>query len=172
MTTRKIILLFLLLFVFIGLTSVTFAQEINLDDMSSEQLNALLQALTEKLGQGEAPTGEEPDIEVPASADPAAPEEAEETVITDSDLQPTEKHVGPVKEAKKYQIYENKKLIIGRMPDSMFIRKPVGGGGSEEEETEPEDPKTLEEIHNCPPGATYECYTDQWGWEHCGCGYG
>lgn len=172
----RLCLFFLLLAAFIGLTGVTSAQEIDLDNMSSEQLNALLQALTEKLGQAETPGSEESGAEVSVSSDPADSEEKEEPAQKEFPLQTnssalSEKQAGTVKETKKYQIYENKKLVIGRMPDSMFIRKPTDSGGGEEEPV-PEDPKTPEEVHNCPPGATYECYTDKWGWEHCGCGYG
>lgn len=167
----RLCLFLALLAAVIGLTAVASAQEIDLDNMSSEQLNALLQALTEKLGQGEMP-----DTEVFAPSDTADSEEEKGTVSNDPALQEepsdlSEKQMPQAGGVKKYQVYENKKLVIGRMPDSMFIRKPVGGGGGEDESA-PENPKTPEEEHNCPPGATYSCYTDIYGWRHCGCGYG
>ena len=165
----RICMLFLLLAAFVGLTGVTSAQDIDLDSMSSEQLNALLQALTEKLGQREAPDGEEPGIEVSAPSDTADSEEEEETARKDSSLQVvpsdlSEKQVTQASAEKKYQIYENKKLVIGRMPDSMFIRREDLGGGGEEKDESSDPP-----AHECEPGCSWDCGYDWYGNRHCGC---
>lgn len=151
------------------------AQDIDLDNMDDEQLMLLMEAISQKLQKNGASAEEGSDT---VTNEPSAADQAKGAEDTDQKtLQSTdhsgvsEKQVTRAVEAKKYQIYENKKLIIGRMPDSMFVRKPTGDGGGEDEPV-PEDPETPEEEHNCPPGATYGCYTDRYGWEHCGCAYG
>lgn len=175
MKKRTIILLLTVILTIstVSIASVS-AQDIDIDNLDKEQLMLLMQAISQKLQEEESSAGEEADTAAndPSAADPAKDTEASELKTLGSRsgiFTAAEKQVTQVKEAKKYQIYENKKLVISRLPDSMFVRKPTGG----EDEPEPEsDSRTLEEIHNCPPGATYECYTDAWGVEHCSCGYG
>lgn len=150
------------------------AQDFNLDNMDDEQLMLLMEAISQKLQKNGASAEEGSDL---AANEPSDADQAKDAEDPDQEALPSRsetsgesgKQVTRAIEAKKYQIYENKKLVIGRMPDSMFVQKQTGGG---EEEPEPENPKTPEEEHNCPPGTTYGCYTDRYGWEHCGCANG
>ena len=144
-----VLLIFVIFTVF--LTAVS-AQDI--DNMDKEQLEALLQAITQKLQE----------YETNPEKEQSSDKEVQEFSATSPSPTPETKTV-------KFQIYDNKKLIIDRLPDSMFIRKETGGG--EEEKEDNSDSRTLEEIHHCPPGATYECYTDIFTGEYiCSCGYG
>lgn len=169
-----------LLAVILAMLAVSFAavsaQDFDLDNMDDEQLMLLMQAISQKLQKNGASAEEGSDTVTNESSAADQAKDAEdpdqETLQAQSNTSgEPEKQVTRAMEAKKYQIYENKKLIIGRMPDSMFVRKPTGGGG--EEEPEPEGPKTPEEEHNCLPGQTYECYTDIFTGEYiCSCGNG
>ena len=151
---KKIVLiLFVLSSLFLSWFTVS-AQDIDISTLSDEQLITLLQSITNRLQSEETETTVE-----------SEPEPAEEPVEKPAAASTED----PVTEEKKFRIYENKKLIIGRMPDSMFVPRETGGG---EEEGEPETPEKKEETPTCPPGATYDCYTDIYGWRHCGCGYG
>lgn len=169
-----------LLAVILAMLAVSFAavsaQDFDLDNMDDEQLMLLMQAISQKLQKGGASAQEGSDM---VKEDPSAADQAKDAEAPDQKTQQTQPEISEVSDkqasraigAKKYQIYENKKLVISRMPDSMFVRKPTGGGG--EEEPEPEGPKTPEEEHNCLPGQTYECYTDIITGEYiCSCGNG
>ena len=139
------------------------AQDVDLDSLSNEQLMMLLQSIMQKL---EADTNAEPtDQAAETESDASETKTAENTIPGPTEM------TKPAAEKKQFQIYENKKLIIGRMPDSMFVRKPTGDGGGEEEPV-PEDTETPEEEHSCPGESTYGCYTDRYGWTHCGCANG
>ena len=168
----------LLLAVILTMSAVSIAsvssQDIDIDNLDKEQLMFLMQAISQKLQEEESFAGEEANTAAndPSAADPAkdAEDSDQKTLQSRSGIfSAAEKQVTQVKETKKYQVYENKKLVINRLPDSMFIRKPTG-----EDEPEPTpDTRTLEEIHNCRPGQTYECYTDIFTGEYiCSCGNG
>lgn len=103
---------------------------IDLDNMDNAQLMALLQAIMLKLEQNEA------------AADPAenAGELPVPTAVPTAVL-PDE----PVPAAKRFHVYENKKLIVEALPDSYFIRKDTGEGG------EPSGP-----THYCKPGCSWD----------------
>ena len=97
----------LILFIILFMLTVTFssssAQDIDLSNMDNAQLMALLQAIMEKLedsGSG---------IQDPEQLSAGSGQQTEE---------------GGNQEAgeRKFQIYENKKLILERMPDFMFIQ--------------------------------------------------
>lgn len=116
-----IILVTVLTLYIIAFGSVS-AQDIDLDGLSNEQLLMLLQSVMQKL---EADKNVEP---------------AEQAVEIESEVSETltagEPVAEPTETAKKkhYQIYENKKLVVGRMPDSWFIRKPVKSEGDSHED--------------------------------------
>ena len=172
---KRLVVVFALLITSAFFVMSVSAQDINLDNMDDEQLMLLMQAISQKLQKNEESAGEGSDTVTnePSAADQAkGAEDTDQKTLRSSDPSGvSEKQVTRAIDAKKYQIYENKKLIIGRMPDSMFVRKPTGDGGGEEEPV-PEDPKTPEEEHSCPGESTYGCYTDRYGWTHCGCANG
>lgn len=149
---KRVILLFLLISaVFTVSVCSVSAQDIDIDNMNNEQLMGLLQAIMQKLESNET----QPDAEQNVPEETGEPSAAVSSQIPESTPE-------PVKEKARFHIYETKKLIVGRLPDSMFIREKPGS----EEDDEPAAP-------TCPPGATYECYTDILTGEYkCGCGYG
>ena len=120
MKKQKIMLMLLTILAFcMVMTGTAGAQDIDIDNMDNEQLLILLQQIMDKLEQQE--TAEV--TEVP-TAETAVPEAAE-----------------PVIELKKFRIYENKKLIIGRMPDSYFIQPSSGDdGGDDNDDHDTDDP--------------------------------
>ncbi|MBQ6341637.1 MAG: hypothetical protein IJI41_00795 [Anaerolineaceae bacterium] len=68
-----------------------------------------------------------------------------------------------------FRSYENKKLVVGRMPESYFIRIEKGGGEEKEEKRDdgPKPPVCTE------PGSSYSCFTDIATGEYiCGCFFG
>ncbi len=175
MIKRMIVLLLAVILTIsaISIASVS-AQDIDIDNLDKEQLMLLIQAISQKLQEEESSAGEEANTSAKdhSADDPAVDAEDPEQKSLGSRsgiFTAEEKQVTQVKEAKKYQIYENKKLIIGRMPDSMFVPKQTGGG---DDEPEPEVPKTPEEEHSCPPSTSYGCAPDRNGVMYCGCGKG
>ena len=99
------------------------AQEVDIDSMDNAQLMQLLQSIINKLETDEA---EEP---APEPADPVPSDEEPETEITVPEVpEPASIQEAEAGEEPKITIYENKKLIIGRMPDSYFVPKDSGGG--------------------------------------------
>ena len=87
------------------------AQDIDIENMDDAELLALLQTIMQKLEQGGSA---EPAAEGPASASSAIPE-------AKPDL-------------SGFEIYENKKLTIEKLPDYMFIQKPTGGDNESSQE--------------------------------------
>ncbi len=83
--------------------SVT-AQDIDIENMDNAELMALLRAILQKLE-------EEGSVEMPAEGalQPAVTGPAEESVP----------------ESDRFEVYNNKKLTIERLPEYMFIRKPA-----------------------------------------------
>ena len=172
---KRMIILLLTVILTIPAVSIAFvsAQDIDIDKLDKEQLMLLMQAISQKLQQDETSAeGTNMVKQDPSASDPAKDAEDSDLKTLRSRSDPSvvsEKQVTRAIEAKKYQIYENKKLIIGRMPDSMFVPKRTGGG---DEEPEPEVPKTPEEEHSCPPSTSYGCSPDRNGVMYCGCGKG
>ena len=172
---KRLVVVFALLITSAFFVMSVSAQDINLDNMDDEQLMLLMQAISQRLQKKGVSAEEGSDTvtnEPPAADQAKGSDDTDQKTLQSSDPSGvSEKQVTRAIDAKKYQIYENKKLIIGRMPDSMFVRKPTGDGGGEEEPV-PEDTETPEEEHSCPGESTYGCYTDRYGWTHCGCANG
>ena len=122
MKLKKILLILSLCFLFVFL-SVGFvkAQDVDVDSMSNEELMVLLQSIMRKLDQNESKEA------LPENAAKAELSESEDAAV------PTAEPEAAVAE-KTFEIYENKKLIIGRMPDSYFIRKDNGGGDDKDDD--------------------------------------
>ena len=127
MRNKRIFLIFFTVLVILAATIVSVsAQDIDVDSMDNEQLTALLLQILGKLQQDETPAAEtDPDIsETPASTAepvPAADLEAIEEII-------------------QITIYDDKKLIIEKLPEYMFIQptKPA----------KPEKPETPNKTNN------------------------
>lgn len=126
-----LLILFTVLILFGIFVGTAAAQNVDVSTMSNEELMVLLQSIMQKLEQDtETETGEKGSetSELPASAKDAA----------GSTKQVTKQ------ETKKYSVYKNKKLVIGRMPESWFIRKKPGGGGGDDDSGGSDDMRTLE----------------------------
>ena len=116
---RMLLILFAILAMFTILAGAASAQSVDVDSMSNEELMVLLQSIMQKLERDTETDEEEKGAEtgaisitVSTSKAPAAQEMPRET--------------------KKHTIYKNKKLVVGHMPDSWFIRKQPGGGGGDD----------------------------------------
>lgn len=145
----KKIVLFILLFLLTLTCFPASAQDIDVDNMSNEELLTLLQSIMQKMEQNSQSESvqetvvetEEPEL-VPLPAPTAEPEvlpEPEDAV-----------------EKRSFAVYENKKLVIGKMPESYFIRIEKGGGEDDKSDDgggKPYDPKkdpsTNPEPGNC-----------------------
>lgn len=112
--------LFILLFI-ISVTAVFagtgFAQDIDIENMDNEQLLILLQSIVQKLEQEE--TEAEPTAE---------PESGGSVIVIVGDPADNTGSDDAEEDLPKFQIYENKKLIISRMPDSYFVPADNGDG--------------------------------------------
>lgn len=97
------------------------AQDVDIDNMTNEQLTQLLQAIMQKLETNNAAS--------PAEVPSVTVQENTESVPTPE----TAETSGQSTEKRQFQIYENKKLVIGRMPDSYFIRINEGDGSENNE---------------------------------------
>ena len=142
---KRILLIIVVLITIILARGMVSAQEIDIEALDKEEMLLLLQALTQRLQENETEPETEPDpTEVPAPS-------------------PTPE----VKPVRSFKIYENKKLVVSRLPDSMFVRKEdLGGGGEDNEETSKSDepsPKT------CPRGTEWNCAFDVNGNFFCDC---
>ena len=117
-----------------------YAQDIDIDNMDNEQLLILLQQIMDKLNQQETtePTEE-----------PAAPTE-EPAVPT---AVPTPEAADP--RTKTFKIYENKKLIIGRMPDSYFVQ-PESNDGNDGGYDFDGDPDPDPRVPDCGPDCSWD----------------
>ena len=113
-----------------------FSQDIDISAMDHEQLLRLLKQIMDKLENEDAPVSETPETPFPIMTPPA-------------DNTP-----GPGPEARIFRIYENKKLILERIPDSYFF-----SGNNVGEDLTPEPGKT-------PGPKSYPTQTP--GWEHDG----
>lgn len=135
MKLKKILLILSLCFLFV-FVSVGFvkAQDVDVDSMSNEELMVLLQSIIRKLDQNESKealpeNAEETEVREVSQEDAAKAELSVPVEVT----VPTAEPEADVAE-KTFEVYENKKLIIGRMPDSYFIRKDNGGGDDKDED--------------------------------------
>ena len=127
-----IILAVLGIFVF-SVSGLVSAQEIDLSNMDNAQLLQLLQAILQKLETDGTDETAEP-----------LPDGTAVPVIS----------VARFSDGKFFQIYENKKLILERIPDSYFF-----SGNNVGEDSTPEPGKT-------PGPKSYPTQTP--GWEHDG----
>ena len=131
------------------------AQTTDLENMDNAQMMELLQSIMQKLQQEESTEAE------------ALPEESDLLQITPEILESAS--------VRRLSVYRNKKLIIGEMPEYYFIRPVINDSEENGDDTQPtkSPTKTPEEIHNCPPGYTYACYTDILTGQYvCNCGIG
>ena len=106
----------------------SFAKDIDISNMDNAQLMTLLQAIMQKL---EEKTEDE---------SPEAP------VVT------TNPEAADTPESAGFQIYKNKKLVIGRMPDWYFIRDDSAEEAPDEEnqgEETPHEKKQDNDSYNC-----------------------
>lgn len=123
-------------FLLLTLLSLTFlsatAQEIDIEAMSNEELLMLLQSIMLKIDQN--------------SRSDSIQEESIATEANDADNNPDPiaEPEEPV-EKRSFDIYKNKKLIVGRMPDSWFIRKPDKSEDNSEENSD--NMSGVEEIY-------------------------
>ncbi len=114
-----------------------FSQDIDISAMDHEQLLRLLKQIMEKLENEDAPVSETPETPFPIMTPPA-------------DNTP-----GPGPEARIFRIYENKKLILERMPDYYFTQvRP--NDEDDDNTTGPSDPgrkkeegQYIDEKENC-----------------------
>ena len=99
--------LFLILFVVLSMLTIcvssSFAQDIDVSNMDNAQLMALLQAIMEKLGDQDAGSGTQDADQLSADSSQQAEEAG----------------------GRIFSIYENKKLILERLPDYMFYQPPT-----------------------------------------------
>ena len=117
---RLLLILFTVLILFGIFVGTAAAQNVDVSTMSNEELMVLLQSIMQRLEQNTETETEEKGsetVEIPTSAKDTA----------GSTKQVTKQ------ESKKYSVYKNKKLVIGRMPESWFIRKKPGGGGGDDD---------------------------------------
>ena len=126
------------------------AQDVDLDSLSNEQLMMLLQSIMQKL---EADTNAEPtDQAAETESDASETKTAENTIPGPTEM------TKPAAEKKQFQIYENKKLVIGRMPDSWFIRKPVQSEGDSQEDENDSNEGSSDSHEDGRDGGEYILY--------------
>ena len=103
---RILLLIMTVILTLFTVSAVSQAQEVDLNDLTDEQLLILLQTIMQKLQDGET--------EEPAEV-PAVPETAEEPA-------PAVPAPAAEEEEAAFEIYENKKLLVQRLPDSLFVQ--------------------------------------------------
>ena len=99
--SRLFLLIFMLLSLSVVLSGPAAAQDIDVDSMTNKELLSLVEAIMQKLDQDNAAETEEP--------------AAAETPV------PT-----AMPEERTFSVYDNKKLIIGHMPESWFYLNEPG----------------------------------------------
>ena len=118
------------------------AQDTDVENMDNEQLMLLLDQIMKRLNSGNEGAG----IEQTPQPGTRAPTP-----------EPT-----PTEELPVIRIYENKKLIVGQMPEAYFYRPPVSNDGGEDESPTPRPKMTAEQCeHYC----AYEVC--EWGDNKC-----
>ena len=98
---NKLFLLILCAFLFVLTAGTAGAQDVDVESMDEAQLMQLLQEIMQRLGQ-ETPPAETPTVLTPV-------------IVPTSTPAPEEAGAGRVR------VYQNKKLIIGSMPDTWFL---------------------------------------------------
>ena len=142
---RFLFILFAVLILFGIFVGTAAAQNVDVSTMSNEELMVLLQSIMQKLEQdtaAETEGKESETAELPASAKDAA-----------GSSKPAAKQ-----ETKKYSVYKNKKLVIGRMPDSWFIRKPVQSEGDSQEDENDSNEGSSDSHEDGRDGGEYILY--------------
>ena len=150
---------FLVLFIILAIMVFSFspvsAQDIDVENMDNAQLLQLLEAIMLKL---EAEETEEPGEPFPAGT--------EVPVIS----------VARYSDGKIFHIYENKKLILERIPDDRFIQKNDSGTDNKKDNKKdtgvPTPGVPTEDPHGCNPGCSWACWTNIFGRPECGCACG
>lgn len=147
-----LLMLFVILAVFTFSFASVSAQDIDLSDMDNAQLIALLQAIMQQL-----------EAEEPAETAEPFPVGTEVPVIS----------VARFSDGKLFKIYENKKLIIERIPDDRFIQKNDGHDTDNKKDTGTPTPGApTPDPHGCNPGCSWACWTNIFGRPECGCACG
>ena len=149
-SSQHIILILLTILALFAFWFSVSAQDIDVDSMSNEQLMGLLQSIMQKL--------QEEETEKPAETSevPETPEKPAAEAVTET--KPEE-----AAETEPYQIYENKKMLREKLPDSYFV-KPE----KHSDDDKPDKNKKKHDDHNCPPGTTWGCTI----YGVCFCGHG
>ena len=133
---RKCILLLLMISAVFGVfCNFASAQDIDIRNMDNEQLMVLLQAIMQKLEQEEISA--------------AAPDEAPAAVPV-----PTATAMLPEPEIRTFQIYQNKKLILERLPDYYFVNPTAEPEG----EDKPDTPIKENQTDSCHESCSHACY--------------
>lgn len=142
MTRHDFLLIFTVILAVFGLCVCSAgAQDVDVDEMSNEQLMQLLQDIMRKLndgGEAEEPTAVPTVLALP-TAEPT-PEPTAFPLLTEN---------------RTFRVYENKKLIVGSMPSSYFVNPT----------REPDEHRPMDEcIDYCNyevcRGTSYKCFYD------------
>ena len=135
MKKRNILLILCVFLAILTVSAVSVsAQDIDVENMDKTELMQLLQAIMQKLEDGE--TEEVPE---PASIESTDPEP---TALPESEI--TE----AIAEAVNFHIYTNKKLTLERIPDDRFIQK--DNGKKDPDKKTPHKKNTPEHYNNEP----------------------
>lgn len=129
-TILHLILFSILVLFSINLGTVS-AQSVDIDNLSNEELLDLLQEILKKLEQ-----------------DPETGRNGQETELNEisdsASLIGAALKLAAKRETKKFSVYTNKKLVVGRMPDYYFIRKQRGDGEETDSGSDSGAMRTLE----------------------------
>ena len=143
MKKRSIFLFIILsLAVLIGFIGTASAQNIDVDDMDNEQLMLLLQSIMQKLEGDQVPDTDVQNTEGTETT-------VNVTTVPEDEKESQTEGSGP----RKFKIYENKKLIIGHMPDSYFVH-PNTDEDEIEDNGDPTPGKKKKEDP-CPPDCSW-----------------
>ena len=121
MRRKTIVLILLTILTMLAVFFSASAQDIDLSGMDNEQLMTLLQTIMDKL--------QESDTEETVTGPAAGPEPA---AAPDPETEPEEAAADP----EEFEIYENKKLLREKLPDSYFV-KPESRGKDKDKEKNP-----------------------------------
>ena len=147
---RRNLFLFLiavLTMLFASIDSVS-AQDLDVSDLSNEQLIQLLQAIMQKLDEDETEETQEPE---PAEPEPASAPVQETTPV-------------PETEIPQFQLYLNKKLTLERIPDDRFIQKPKDDGNDDNHngKKDKDTSKKFGDIRDCLDPCYSSCAYHDW----------
>lgn len=138
---KSIFLILVLIAAAAGMVSAVSAQDIDVDNMSNEQLILLLQSIMQKLSEDETAEQIE-ETPVPTEVIELMPEITPEALM----------------EAAHFQIYDNKKLILERIPDDRFIPKDTGKDDNPDKDKK--KPGPTPDPHGCSPDCPWQCWTE------------